>query len=432
LDTARKPWMTRQVLAWAMYDWANSAFATTVIAGFFPLFFKQYWSHNADPSQSTFELGMANAAASVVVAVLAPVLGAIADRTASVKRYLLVFVSLGVLMTFMLSLVGQGQWVWAAAIYALAGIGFAGGNVFYDALLMGVTPRAEFARVSSLGFSLGYLGGGALFTLNVLMTLHPDWFGLVDATQAVKVSFVSVALWWVVFSIPLFVWVDGAASNANVDTTRSAFTQIGEGLRALRATFTQLRQLRTVWLFLIAYWFYIDGVHTIIRMAVDYGLSLGFDANSLIVALLLTQFVGFPAALGFGWLGHRVGAKIGIFLGLAVYCVVVVWAYFMRDPWEFYFLAGAIGLAQGGVQALSRSLYASLIPKEQAGQFFGFFNMLGKFAAIFGPLLVGVVALTTGSTRVSILSVTVLFVIGAVLLHKVKATGLETQGSQSN
>jgi MFS transporter, UMF1 family len=402
----------RKAWAWALYDWANSAFATTVMAGFFPLFFKDYWAAGADATVSTFRLGAANSAQSVALALLAPVLGAIADRGAARKRFLGFFAGLGVGTTALLFFVPSGAWGWAAALYILAGLGFGGSLVFYDALLVDVSPENRMHRVSALGYSLGYLGGGLLFALNVLMTLQPGLFGLSDATQAVRLSFLSVALWWALFSLPLFRYVEEPRSAG----AKLGWSAVAAGFRQLADTFREVRRLKTVFLFLLAYWLYIDAVDTVIRMAVDYGLSLGFQSKDLILALLITQFVGFPAAILFGALGSRIGAKRGILLGIAVYLGVTVWAYFLSSPAEFYGLAVTIGLVQGGVQALSRSLYASIIPKARSAEFFGFYNMLGKFAAVVGPTLMGWVGVLTGEPRFAILSLSALFLGGAVLL----------------
>ena len=405
----------RQVISWAFYDWANSAFATTVLAGFFPLFFKKYWSAGSDVTVSTFQLGVANAVASLVVAVLAPILGAIADRSGARKRYLLLFAGMGVVMTGSLALVAQGQWPYAVAIYMFALVGFSGANVFYDALILDAAPHGKIDRVSAFGFALGYLGGGVLFSVNVAMTLWPASFGLADATAAVKVSFLSVAVWWALFSLPLLLYFREVPLSERV----TGWSAVKSGLAQLAGTFRALRHMRVVLVFLLAYWLYIDGVHTVIRMAVDYGLAIGLNANDLIVALLLTQFIGFPSALVFGRLGERIGAKTGILIGLVVYIFVCVWGYSMRESWEFYVLAGTIGLVQGGVQALSRGLYARLIPANKSGEFFGFYNMLGKFAAILGPLIMGAVSITTGDPRLSILAIIVLFVAGGALLLSV-------------
>jgi len=410
----------RAKFGWVMYDWANSAFATIVMAGFFPVFFKEYWNTGLAPVESTFRLGVANSVASLLIVLLAPLLGAVADYMSRRKAMLFLFAFLGMTMTASLYLVGEGNWLLAACLYVAALTGFSGSNIFYDSLLPFVSTNDELDQTSALGFSIGYLGGGLLLALNVAMTLYPAWFGLADASAAVRISFLIVAAWWLVFSLPLLLLVhepDGDGLPVN-------FTVFRQGFSRLWKTLHEVRKLRNVWMFLIAYWLYIDGVDTIVRMAVDYGLSLGFDQKNLIMALLITQFTGFPAALAFGWLGNRYGPRTGIFIGLAIYVVVTIRASVMADVSEFYLLAFAIGLAQGGVQALSRSLYARMIPEGRTAEFFGFYNVLGKFAAIIGPFLMGWVGALSGSSRVGILSLLLLFIGGAVMLSKVHVDSL--------
>ncbi len=404
----------RSVWSWALYDWANSAFATTVIAGFFPVFFREYWSEGAEATVTTFRLGMTNGLASLLVALAAPVVGAIADGWGARKRLLLAFAGLGIVMTGGLYFVQQGQWPLAALLYVMAWAGFAGSNVFYDALLVQIAPDSDLDRISSLGFALGYLGGGLLFAVNVLMTLNPTWFGLPDAAVAVRLSFISVAVWWGVFTLPLLLFVHDERR-----AERSFFQAVEVGIGQLLATFRQVRRLKPLALFLIAYFFYIDGVNTIVKMALDFGMSLGFQSSDLIAALLLVQFVGFPAALGFGQLARWIGPKWGVMIGLGGYVLATVWAATIDSVAGFYGIAVLVGLVQGGVQALSRSLYARMVPTGQAAEFFGFYNMLGRFAAVLGPFLVGWTALLTGNPRASILSVLVLFLVGGVLLLKV-------------
>jgi len=402
----------RKVISWALYDWANSAFATTVMAGFFPVFFKEYWCVGTDPAFSTFWLGTANSVASLVVVLLAPVLGAMADAGAARKKFLLFFAIIGIVSTAMLYFIGRGDWGTAAAVYVLGAVGFNCSCIFYDSLLVDVVRPEKFDYTSALGYALGYLGGGLLFAQNVLMATKPGIFGLDDPSAAIRVSFVLVALWWAVFTIPLVVWVRERGTGARVSRARV----IADGLRRVKTTFTRIRRFRVAFVFLFAYWLYIDGVDTIIRMAVDYGLSIGFSSTSLILALLLVQFVGFPAAIAFGKIGEKIGAKRGIYIGLAVYLAVTVWAFFMRHESEFYALACAVGLVQGGVQSLSRSYFAGLIPAGQAGEFFGFYNLLGKFSAVIGPVLMGWTALFFAEPRYSILSVAVLFFAGGAVL----------------
>jgi len=404
---------TKKVFSWALYDWANSAFATTVMAGFFPIYFKQYWNAGTDVTVSTFWLGAANSAASIIIVALAPILGAIADKGGAKKKFLLFFALMGVVMTGALYLVAQGNWVLAIFLYVFGVVGFSGGNVFYDSLLIDVSSPHKVDFVSALGYGMGYLGGGLLFACNVAMVLRPELFALSGKSEAVRLSFVSVAIWWAVFSLPLFLFVE----EPKVKGRTTGWRAIKGGFGQLHATFAEIRRLKVVFLFLAGYWLYIDGVDTIVRMAVDYGLSLGFDAEGLIVALLITQFVGFPAAIVFGGVGEKVGAKAGIIFGLAVYTAITVWAFFMTRAIEFYALAVAIGLVQGGVQALSRSMYTRIIPANKAAEFFGFYNMLGKFAAVIGPIMVGWLSIIFGDTRPAILSIILLFIAGAILLY---------------
>lgn len=407
---------SRAVWHWALYDWANSAFATTVMAGFFPIFLKQYWSGGAEATLSTFRLGNANALAALVIVVLAPTLGAIADRRGSNKTFVAGFAALGVAAAGGLYFVDRGGWLAAVALYVLGVVGFAGGNVFYNAMLINVAPESRWDIVSARGYALGYLGGGILFALNVAMALKPGWFGLSDSAAAVRVAFLTVAAWWALFSLPLLLGV------REPRVVRIPWRQaVSDGFGQLRATFAAVRRLKAVWLFLLAYWLYIDGVNTIVEMAVDYGLSRGLDSNDLIVALLITQFVGFPAAIVFGRLGVAVGPRRGIGLAIGVYVAATIWAVFLRTALDFYLLAVVIGLVQGGIQSLSRSYYARLIPAGRSAEFFGFFGIIGKSAAVIGPFLVGWVGWLTHSPQLSIAVIIVLFVAGAALLAAVPA-----------
>jgi UMF1 family MFS transporter len=385
------------------------------MAGFFPLYFKQFWNAGVPATESTFRLGLANGVASLVVALLAPLMGAVADKGGARIRLLALFTVLGAAMTAALYLVGKGEWLAAVLLYVAASLGFWGNNQFYDSLLTDVAEEKDYDVVSGYGYSLGYLGGGLLFFVNVLMVTQPLRFGIADASDAVRLSFVTVGVWWVVFTLPVLFFVKEGRSSA-LPFARA----LSAGWHELKNTLAHLRNDRTLLWFLLAYWFYIDGVNTIIKMAVDYGLSLGLEQGALIRALLLTQFVGFPAALAFGWLGKRIGPRAGIFIAIAVYTGAAGYAYFLSSEWEFMLLAIIIGLVQGGVQSLSRSLYGRLVPPGKAGEFFGFYNLMGKAAAILGPLLTGLVALTTHDSRLAIVSISILFVIGAFFLSRVQ------------
>jgi UMF1 family MFS transporter len=381
------------------------------MAGFFPIFFKSYYSVGSDVTVSTAQLGIANSVSSFVVVLLAPLLGAIADAGSLKKRFLYLFAFLGILMSASLALVEQGNWELAAFIYALGNVGFMGSNIFYDGLLPSVSEDKNVDFISGLGFSLGYLGGGILFALNVFMVQEPDFFGFADKAEAIKASFISVAVWWAVFSLPLVLFVEEKKEHK-----KEKSSLILAGYLRLKKTFERVTSLKGLFLFLVAYWFYIDGVDTIIRMAVDYGMALGFDSSSLIMALLIVQFVGFPATLLVAKLADIWDTKKVIYLSIFVYIVIIIFASMMEKESEFYLLAVMISLVQGGIQALSRSYYSKMIPQKYSAEFFGFYDLLGKFAVILGPLLIAGVALLTNSSRLSIASVAVLFVIGGVLL----------------
>ena len=416
----RKP-----VVAWAFYDWANSAFATTIMAGFFPVFYSAI-TQELSTESSQFWFNVTLAAASIVIAVSAPILGAVADRGGSRKKFLVFFASLGILMSGALAWVHAGQWWMGLVLYGLGTVGFSGANVYYDSMLVDVAEDEELDLVSALGYSAGYIGGGLLFMVNVLMVQKPEWFGFSGASAAVKASFLSVSVWWALFTVPLLLWVEETPTKDKASPVQA----VRQGLRQLAATFRELRSFKVLVLFLVAYWIYIDGVNTVIKTAVFFGdRILGLEQAALITALLLTQFVAFPAALAFGKLGQRIGPKPAILIGIAVYLAALVYAWrFLQDEGDFYVLAVAIGLVQGGVQSLSRSLYARLVPPSKTAEFFGFFNMVGKFATIFGPLMIAFTPMVVpGATdRDGILSLTVLFLVGGFLLSRVQvAEGIE-------
>ena len=411
----------KAIFGWSMYDWANSAFATTIMAGFFPIFFTQYWRSGLDLSDTQILLGLANAVASIVVALSAPILGAIADKGTAKKKFLMFFAFMGIVMTSGLYLVSQGNWPMAFMLFIFACIGFSGGNIFYDSLITGVASEKKMDFVSALGYSLGYLGGGILFAANAWMVLKPETFGLANQNEAVKFAFLSVGLWWAVFSVPIFLFVK---EPENVKTV-SGLKMVKAGIIQFKDTFQEIRHLKTIFLFLAAYWLYIDGVDTIIRMGMNHAMNLGYEDDVLLVALLIPQFVGFPCAIGFGYLGGKIGTKRAIFIAIAIYLFITVWGALMKNKTDVFVLVALIGLVQGGIQALSRSFYARIIPVNKSAEYFGFYNMLGKFAAVIGPLLIaGVVLLLKSmgynpdiSSRAGIASISVLFLAGGILLY---------------
>tara|TARA_B100001250_G_scaffold169417_1_gene145892 strand:- start:486 stop:1754 length:1269 start_codon:yes stop_codon:yes gene_type:complete len=405
----------KEIISWSLYDWANSTFSTTVMAGFFPIFFKQYWSTAADVTLSTWYLGLANSIASILVASLAPFLGAIADKASVKKKLLIFFAFIGVISTGSLSMISQGHWRVAIIFYIAASVGFMSANIFYDSLLPSVAPKEKRDFVSSLGFALGYIGGAILFLINVTMYLNPEFYGIADAPTAIKISFLTVAVWWAVFSIPILIFVKEPLVQIDI----GVFQSIKLGWSQLISTLKSIRELRIVATFLVAYWLYIDGVDTMIRMAVDYGTSLGFSSSSLITALLMVQFIAFPATLIYSWLAGKIGIKNGIMVGIIGYALISILGSMVSKEWHFYALAVLIACFQGGIQALSRSLYSRITPESRSAEFFGFYNMFGKFAAIIGPPLMGYIGLITGNPRYGILSIIILFILGGYFLAKV-------------
>ena len=407
--------LSKNAWKWAFYDWANSGFATTVMAGFFPIFFKSFWAGDLDSAQSTFVIGSVNSLIGLLIAISAPILGAIADAGKTKKRFLFIFASLGIIATGYLFFIPESSWKLAVVFYGLGVIGFSGGNIFYDALIVSVSSPDERNRTSSLGFSLGYLGGGLLFLLNVAMYLYPNWFGLSGPADAVLWSFLSVAIWWFIFSMPLLLYVKETSDlveKENNNIVSTAFTN-------LLSTAKSVRNYKKVVIFLLAYFLYMDGVDTIIRMATSYGSDIGLSASSMISALLLTQFVGFPATLVFGFYADKFGYKESLTFAIIVYIGVVLFSSQMDTATEFFIVAGIIGLVQGGVQAISRSYFSNLIPQDKAAEFFGFYNFIGKSSVFLGPFMVSGIALLTGSPSIGILSLLILFIPGLILLWKV-------------
>ena len=414
-------WLNRSGLgrpelrAWAMYDWANSAFMTTIIAGVFPIYFASVAAADLPGDVATVRFSTVTTISLLCVAVMAPILGAVADYAAVKMKMLAGFLALGVIATGAMFFIERGDWLLAALLFGLGNIGASGSFVFYDALLPHLAAPDEIDRVSTAGYALGYVGGGLLLAVNLAWIQAPALFGIDGPDTAARLSFLSVAIWWLGFSIPLFRHVSEPARTVERDerpgagSIRAAFTRLGE-------TLGELRGYRQAFLMLLAFLVYNDGINTIIRMATIYGTQIGIDRGSLIAALLLTQFIGIPFAFMFGGLASRIGPKSSIFLSLAVYLVISVLGYFMSTPLHFFTLAILVGTVQGGSQALSRSLFASMIPRHKSGEFFGFFAVFEKFAGIAGPALFGLTAALTGSSRYAILSVITFFVVGGALL----------------
>ncbi len=403
-----------ELRAWALYDWANSAFMTTIVAAVFPIYYGAVAARDLPSAEATFRFGIATTIALAVVAVLSPVLGALADHAGLKKRFLLLFQAVGVVGTALLWFVGPGDWALALGLFVVANIGISAAFTFYDSLLPHIATPDELDRVSTAGYALGYLGGGLLLVVNMLWIARPHWFGLPDAGVASRLSFVSVAIWWALFSIPLFRRVreppaEAATRPTAAQLVRVPFARLGRTLR-------ELARFRQALLMLLAFLVYNDGIATIIRMASLYGSEIGIAREHLLLALVIVQFVGVPCAFLFGRAASRIGPKRAIFAALGVYVVISVLGYFMETARDFYVLALLVGMVQGGSQALSRSVFASMVPRDRSSEFFAFFGVFEKFASILGPLLFAAAIGATGSSRAAILSIVAFFVVGAVLL----------------
>jgi len=413
-----RSWLARvglhrpELRAWAWYDWANSAFMTTVVAAVFPIYYAKVAADGLPDATATFRFGIATTVALTAIAVLSPILGAHADASGGKKRMLALFAGIGIVATAALGLVGRGDWMLALGLFMLGNIGIYGSITFYDALLPHIARPEELDRVSSAGYALGYLGGGVLLAINLAWIQRPAWFGLPDAGVATRLAFVSVAVWWALFSIPLLRRVP----EPPVDPAMAAGASIGTAFVRLMGTLRELRRYRHAFTMLLAFMLYNDGIGTMIRMAAIYGTQVGIDQGALIGALMMVQFIGVPATFLFGLVAAKVGAKPAILGSLVLYTATSVLAFRMTTARDFMLLAALVGLVQGGSQALSRSVFASLIPKDRTAEFFGFFSVFEKFAGIFGPLLFSAAVALTHSNRAAILSVILFFVAGGALL----------------
>ena len=402
----------KTVNAWCLYDWGNSAFATTIMAAVFPPFYRSMaTAAGLSDSDATASWAYTTSCALLIVALVGPFLGSFTDQTQSKKRFLTFFAGLGVISSALFVFLGETSYLLGSILFIAGNIGFAAGNIFYESLLPHIARRDDIDRVSTRGYAIGYVGGGILLVVNLLWILKPHWFLLPDVGFALRLSFFSVAVWWAVFTIPLL---------RRVNEPKLSVTNTAPALRAtvdsLVRTIRKVRHYRQLLLFLAAFWIYNDGIGTIIKMATAYGDEIGIGRNDLIAGLIFAQFVGIPCTFAFGWMAQRIGTKNSILVGLGIYLLISIAGYFMRTATHFYILAAMVGLAQGGTQALSRSLYASMIPKKQSAEFFGFYSTSSRFAGIFGPLIFGIVSQVTGGSRLSILALIILFIVGGALL----------------
>ena len=396
--------INKKKVSWILYDWANSAYATIVLAGFYPIIFAEHFASLFSNSERTFVLGISNSAASLLLIIIAPVLGIIADKKQVKLRFLILFAFISIISTLSLAFIGKDHWALASLFFSISLFGFMLSNVFYDSMLLDFN-RDQYNSISSYGYAIGYLGGGIAFVISLSFLFYFN-DSPIDLIINKKIVFIFTSIWWLIFMIPLMIyWKDIRATNHKLNIN-------------LRDTYKKIISNKKIFYFLISYWLYIDGVDTIIRMAVNYGITIGFTSNDLLIALLVTQFISFPGTLLINKLAEYKSIEYSIIFCLFLYIFITLIAYNLTTIYEFYLIAIIIGLAQGGVQALSRSYFASIIPDNRSSEFFGVYNMLGKFAALLGPILVGTVTILSNNSRLGMLSIITFFIMGLYLFNK--------------
>ncbi|GAA0490577.1 MFS transporter [Salinibacillus aidingensis] len=416
------------IRSWMLYDWANSAFATTMMAAVLPVFYSDYYASNLSDQTATSYWAYTQSIAVLIVAILAPVLGAISDYSQAKKKFLRFFAYMGILASILFAVVGEGQYLFASILMVIASVGFSGGNVFYDAFLPEIADKEQIDKVSTSGFAFGYIGGGVLLAINILMIQKYEWFGFPDIAAATKTALISVGIWWFVFSLPLF--KNLKEEKRQKRKRDESFIVIG--FRRVGHTFRSLRHFKQLFIFLIAFWLFNDGISTIIRMATIYGREIGIGQSDLIIALLMTQFVGIPCTFLFGWFSKKIHPKQALTLALLVYVAIVILGYFMTSALHFYLLAICVGFVQGGAQALSRSIFGRMVPRQKEAEFYGFYGISSKFAAIVGPFVFGLVGQLTGSSRLGILALLVFFIVGILLLQMVNIEKGEREAEEAS
>ena len=409
MDSTRR----KIIVSWCLYDWANSAFATTIMAAVLPVFYSSVAAAELSKTTASSYWGYTNTIAMLIVAFTAPVLGALADHSGMKKKFLAAFAALGILSTAGLIGVSRGDWLLASSLYILGMVGFSGGNNFYDSLLPHVAGDQEIDRISSWGYATGYLGGGILLVFNLAMILKPQFFGLPNAEWGTRYSFLTVSIWWALFTIPL---LKNVSEPPVVPIAGESANPLRASLQRLSLTFHNIRRHREAFKFLMAFWLYNDGIGTIISMAVIFGAEIHIAQEHLIGSILAVQVVGVPFSVLFGKIAGRIGAKNAILAGLVIYTGIAIGGYFIQTALHFWILAIFVGFVQGGTQALSRSLFGTLIPKSRSAEFYSFYDVSSKFAGIIGPAVFGIVGQMAGSSRLSIVSLIVFFVVGGLIL----------------
>lgn len=405
--------LTKEVKAWISYDLGNSAFATTVLAAFFPIFYNQYWARELDSASSAEYLSWTLVISNLTLLFTAPLIGAITDISKSTKLMFVSMVSISIVCVGLLFFLQVGSWMYALVFFGIANYFFSASNVLYDKILVQITSPDLFSKISGYGYAWGYFGGGLLFLVNALMSLYPEMFGLESQADAIRWSFITVSVWWTIFLLPLSITYKERVVNTSEKVIRDSFNNFIDTLKSVS-------KYKNAFIFLIAFFLYIDGVHTVIALASTFALNLGLDTSSIIIALILVQFVAFPSTLMWSLVAEKYGDKIVINITIIIYIILILYSLNLSNGFEFYTLAGLIGFIQGGIQGSSRSLFAKLIPSDKAGAFFGLFNTFGKAAAFIGPALIGLFLVIFKDTSLMLLPLLVLFVMGIIVLYFVK------------
>ncbi len=406
--------LSREIKAWISYDLGNSAFATTVLAAFFPIFYNQYWSSNIDSTLSAQYLSWTLVISNLTLLFTAPLIGAITDISKSTKKLFISMVMISIIGTGLLYTLEAGLWLYALIFFGIANYFFSASNVIYDKILVQIASPGLFSKISGYGYAWGYFGGGFLFLINACMSLYPELFGLSSQAEAIRWSFITVSIWWFTFLIPLAVtYKEPSAKVVENQVIRNSF-------KNLINTFISISQYRNAFIFLIAFFLFIDGVHTVVALAATFALNLGLDSSSVIIALLMVQFIAFPSTLMWAYVGEEYSDKFVINFSILIYILIIIYTLFLSNAMEFYILAAMVGFVQGGIQGSSRGLFAKLIPHDKAGEFFGLFNTFGKAGAFMGPALVGLFLALFENVRISLLPILVLFVLGLIVLYFVK------------
>ena len=400
--------------AWIAYDAGNSAFATTVVAAFFPIFYKEFWSTGVDNLTAASYYSWTLTFSNLALLFSAPIIGSITDLSRTTKKLFTFFVLISIVFVALLSVLDLGDWFTALLFFGIANYCFSAGNILYDKMLVQIAPQSQLTRISSLGFAYGYLGGGVLFLINAFMTLSPETFGLADASEAIQWSFVMVSVWWGIFLIPLLIhYKDRGVALYKKSLVKESTIKVFVTLR-------NISEHKNAFLFLLAFFLYIDGVHTVMALASTFALNLGLASSSVIVGLILVQFVAFPATLIWSRISSRYGDRSVINICIVAYIGIIFYSTTLSSATEFYILAAGVGSVQGGIQACSRSLFGKLVPEEKSGEFFGFFNTFGKAGAFIGPALVAIFITVFDSITIALTPIILLFITGGMIMLKVK------------